>query len=111
MGHTNLLNLLRFRIGLYLSGVLLDFVTAKYQLTYCPGTWPTSHIGPLLRILRTSVLNMLASLIEKVGVVAGTLYLGTDPREFVASLDYVNMVSTIPNFLITINQRQKADKT
>ena len=42
---------------------------------------------------------------------AGTLYLGTDPREFVASLEYVNMVSTIPNFLITINQRPKADKT
>ena len=34
MCHTYWFNLLRFRIGLYLSGVILGFGTAKYELTY-----------------------------------------------------------------------------
>merc|ERR1712112_209463 len=51
---TYLLNFLRFRIGLHLSGVLLDLGTAKYELTYCPCTWPTSKMAPILRSPSTS---------------------------------------------------------
>merc|ERR1712112_90916 len=52
---TYLLNFFRFRIGLYLSGDLLDLGTAKYELTYCPGTGSTSWIAPFSRSPLTSV--------------------------------------------------------
>ena len=37
-----LLNFFRFRIGLHMSGLLLDLGTAKNELTYSPWTRPTS---------------------------------------------------------------------
>ena len=61
---TYLLNCFRFRIGLHLSGTLLDLGTAKYELTYCPGTGPTSRMAPFSRSPVTSVSSTLVGLLE-----------------------------------------------
>merc|ERR1712112_428188 len=65
---TYLLNFLKFRIGLHLSGVLLDLGTAKYELTYCPCTGPTSLMAPFSRSPATSVSRTLEALVEMVGL-------------------------------------------
>ena len=70
------IELLRFRNGLHLSGLLLDLGTAKYELTYSPCTQPTSQIAPFSRSPATSVSRTLEAFVEMVGLRAATLYRG-----------------------------------
>ena len=74
-----LLEFLRFRIGLHLSGVIFDFGTEKSELTYCPCRCLTSIIAPFLRSSLTSVLIMLEALANMVGLHAAILCLGALP--------------------------------
>ena len=70
------LKFFRFRISLHLSGTLLDLGTAKYELTYCPCTGPNSQMAPFLRSPVTSVLRILDTLVEMVGLRGATLCQG-----------------------------------
>ena len=80
-GLTYLLNFFRFRIGLHLSGDLLDLGTAKYELTYCPRTGPTSLIAPFSRSPMTSVLSTSAAFEEMAGFLGVILCRGTFPSQ------------------------------
>merc|ERR1711942_336111 len=73
---TYLLNFFRFRIGLHLSGDLLDFSTAKYELTYCPCTGPTSLMAPFSKSPQTSLSSTSEAFEEMVGLPEVTLCRG-----------------------------------
>ena len=72
----DLLNRFRFRMGLHLSGDLLDFGTTKYELTYCPGTGSTSQIAPLSRSPWTSLSRTWAAVGETEGLRGAALWTG-----------------------------------
>ena len=76
MWQTYLLNFFRFRIGLHLSGLLLDLGTGKYELTYSPCTRPTLQTTPFSRSLVTSLSRTSEALVEMVGLGAATFCRG-----------------------------------
>ena len=62
------IELFRFRIGLYFSGLHLDLGTTMYELTYCHCTLPTLQIISFSRSPWISVSNTKDALADMVGL-------------------------------------------